>query len=104
MAELKCSVEQCVWNKERLCSKGDIQVGGKHANKMEETSCESYSPKKGDSYSSSISHPSQLIHIDCEAVKCVYNEDYKCAAPHVDIKGCSTCGCKDTLCATFTDR
>ena len=28
MAELKCQVENCTYNKEKLCSKGDIMVAG----------------------------------------------------------------------------
>ena len=28
MAELKCVAEKCVYNKNYLCSKGDIMVGG----------------------------------------------------------------------------
>ena len=31
MAELKCGVENCTYNKDKYCSKGDIMVGGKHA-------------------------------------------------------------------------
>ena len=31
MADLKCVVENCTYNKDCLCSKGDIMVGGKHA-------------------------------------------------------------------------
>ena len=33
MADLKCSVENCVYNKDCLCSKGDIMVGNKHADR-----------------------------------------------------------------------
>ena len=42
MAELKCTAVNCTYNKEKLCSKGDIMVGGKHACKMDETCCESF--------------------------------------------------------------
>ena len=31
MAELQCTVENCSYNKETYCCKGDIMVGGKHA-------------------------------------------------------------------------
>lgn len=106
MAELKCIVENCTYNKEHYCSKGDIMVGGKHACGSEETCCESFAQKKegSDSYTSSLSHPSKIISIDCEAVKCVYNSNYKCVAEHVDIKGCGACDCGETACATFTEK
>ena len=106
MADLKCMVENCTYNKEKLCSKGDIMVGGKHACNTEETCCESFIQKRegNDSYTSSLSHPSNTISIDCEAVKCMYNSNYKCVAEHVDIKGCGACDCRETACATFKEK
>ena len=47
---------------------------------------------------------SKTISIDCEAVKCVYNTNYKCHAEHVDIRGCGACDCESTACATFKER
>lgn len=106
MAELKCAAENCVFNKECLCSKGDIMVGGKHATDREDTCCESFMEKRDgrDSYTSSTSHPSRIISIDCEAVKCIYNHNYKCAAEHVDISGSDACKSRETACATFTEK
>ena len=49
-------------------------------------------------------HPSTVISIDCEAVKCVYNSNYKCTASHVDIKGCGACDCGETACSTFKEK
>lgn len=106
MAELKCVAENCVYNKDCLCSKGDIMVGGKHANTIDDTCCESFMEKRQgrDSYTSSTSHPSNYISIDCEATKCVYNQNYKCVAEHVDIRGCDACKSAETACATFKDK
>ncbi|MDE7013318.1 MAG: DUF1540 domain-containing protein, partial [Kineothrix sp.] len=42
--------------------------------------------------------------IDCEAVRCVYNSNYKCHAEHVDIKGYGACDCRETACATFKEK
>ncbi len=103
MAELKCGVENCFYNKDCCCSKGDIMIGGKHAGTSKDTCCESFAEKKGDSYTSALNHPSKTISIDCEATKCMYNSNYKCYAEHVDIKGCGTSGCKGTECATFKE-
>ena len=46
MAELKCAVQNCSYNANERCSKGDIMVGGKHASCSAETCCESFTEKK----------------------------------------------------------
>jgi hypothetical protein len=106
MADLKCGVENCAYNRNCLCSKGDIMVGGKHACDCDGTCCESFSERREgqDSFTSSLEHPSRTISIDCEAVKCIHNSNYKCVADHVDIAGCSACNCRETSCATFAER
>ncbi len=106
MAELRCTVENCTYNKDCLCSKGDIMVGGKDARKEEDTCCESFAQRREghDAYTSALPHGSKVISIDCQAVKCIYNSNYKCVAEHVDITGCGACECRETACATFTER
>ena len=54
MAELKCGVDNCSYNKDKCCCKGDIMVGGKHAGCCTDTCCESFAQKKDDSYTSSL--------------------------------------------------
>lgn len=103
MAELKCGVENCCYNQDCYCCKGDIMVGGQHADTSRGTCCESFAPNRGDAYTSSLSHPSRTISIDCEATKCVYNSNYRCHADHVDIRGCGAADCKGTECATFKE-
>ena len=106
MAELCCSVENCLYNKEHYCCKGDIFVGGEKARNEEETCCESFALRKEgqDAYTSSLEHPSKTISIDCEAVKCMYNSNYKCVAEHVDIQGSSAAESRETACATFKEK
>lgn len=103
MAELKCGVENCSYNQDHYCCKGDIMVGGTHACDCEGTCCESFSQRRDDAYVSSLEHPCRTISIDCEAEKCVYNSNYKCHAEHVDIRGCGACDCRQTQCATFRE-
>lgn len=103
MAELKCGVENCGYNQDCYCCKGDIMVGGQHACDCGDTCCESFLQRKEDSYTSSLCHPSRTISIDCEAANCKYNSNYKCYAEHVDIKGCGAADCKETECATFVE-
>lgn len=106
MAELKCQAVNCTYNKEKLCSKGDIMVGGKHADNVDDTCCESFAERRAslDSYASSLDHPSKTISIDCEAVKCMYNSNYKCIADHVDIQGNKANTSTETACATFKEK
>ncbi len=106
MADLKCAVENCTYNTQHLCCKGDIMVGGSHACSCDGTCCESFSCRREgiDSFKSSVLHPSNTISIDCEAVNCVYNSNYKCHAEHVDIRGFGACECESTACATFKER
>lgn len=106
MAELQCRVENCTYNKETFCCKGDIMVGGSHACCTEDTCCESFIQRRegADAFTNSAERPGKLISIDCDAVKCMYNNNYKCVAEHVDIKGCGACDCRETACATFREK
>ena len=103
MAELKCAVENCTYNKACYCSKGDIMVGGKHACKEDETCCESFVDRSRDSFSNSAEKPYKNISIDCEAENCKYNHSLRCVAEHVDIRGNGAGSSGGTLCATFTE-
>ena len=104
MADLKCNAKNCTYNKDSLCSKGDIMVGDKHAKTSAETSCESFSKRKEDAVSNATCHPSHVISIDCEVAKCVYNANYKCTAEHVDINGSNADTSKETSCSTFKEK
>lgn len=105
MAELQCRVENCTYNQETFCCKGDIMVGGKEADHDDDTCCESFAQRREgyDSYTSGLSRPSKTISIDCEAEKCIYNSNCRCVADHVDIKGCGASDCMETACATFQE-
>ena len=104
MADLKCAATNCTYNEDNYCSKGDIMVGGKHANTSDATRCESFRKRGCNCYTSSVAHPSKTISIDCEADKCVYNSNYKCVAEHVDISGVKAKESMETACDTFKER
>lgn len=105
MADLKCAVENCCYNDQHLCSKGDILVGGKNACTCDETCCESFSQAKEGrtSFRNSVGQPGGTIRIDCKAQKCIHNVNCECVADRVDIKGCGACDCEGTACATFVE-
>lgn len=104
MSQLVCTADGCLYNKTKCCCKGDITVGGKHADSEEETCCESFCERRDDSYTSALEHPSKTVSIDCEARNCAYNQNYKCEADHVDISGKNANCSDDTVCATFKER
>lgn len=104
MTELKCSVKNCTYHDSDCCCKGDIMVGGMKACHCDDTCCESFREEREGSARNALDHPSRMISIDCEAVKCMYNTNYKCHAEHVDIKGVGADSSRETLCATFTER
>ena len=47
MPALQCSAVKCMYNKDNLCSKGDIQVKVDHAATENETWCSSFVEKTG---------------------------------------------------------
>ena len=104
MAELVCDVITCGYNKEKRCCKGDIMVGGTHAQQDKDTCCESFRQEGCDCYTSALDHPCQTISIDCEATQCKYNSNYKCYAKSVTIDGSRAKESKETLCRTFEPR
>ena len=88
MTQLDCTVTNCLYNRDCLCSKGD-------------TCCESFR-EKGTNTMNSAAQASATVDIDCEATKCVHNENCKCAADHIGIGGgSSACQCQETECADF---
>ena len=104
MALLDCTVSNCTFNKSECCCKGDILVGGVHADSDEDTCCESFRERGFDSFQSSTAHPAKTINIDCEAINCTYNSSYRCSADHVDICGTNAHSPSGTICSTFAER
>jgi hypothetical protein len=105
MTELQCRVENCTFNKETCCCKGDITVGGRDADRDNDTCCASFAQRREghDAFTNSTATPQKDIRVSCEAGKCVYNNDYRCNADHVDIKGGGASNAKGTACATFRE-
>lgn len=102
MPELKCSAQTCVYNKQELCSKGDIQVTGDSASTPDQTCCGSFQQRKGDSMKASCGCGCRSIHVDCQADKCVYNENLKCGAAKIGIAGSDASSSQETMCGTFS--
>ena len=46
MPLLNCMVTHCVYNKDELCSRGDIRIGGREARVADETCCDSFRDRR----------------------------------------------------------
>ncbi len=106
MTILRCSATTCVYNKDELCSKGEIDVIGESAMAADETSCGSFRERSYDSTQNSFTEGCgcEKINIDCAAQKCTYNENCRCTAAAIDVAGNGACDCRDTKCSTFECR
>ena len=78
MPELRCTVQTCLHNKDFYCDLDGIRVGGNQAKSSEETCCDSFEERKGDSYSNVTGNASPTSSIDCKATDCQYNDNCSC--------------------------
>ena len=103
MTILKCSAMTCVYNKEQLCSKGDIDVTGENATSANETSCGSFRERTGSSMKDSYTDDCgcDKMQIDCKAHNCTYNDNCKCTASSIQVDGSNAHASSDTRCDTF---
>lgn len=104
MPVLSCMATTCIYNKDELCSRGDIEISGTNAQYADETACRSFRDSEGGSIKSSCTSTGcgcSKIDIKCEAEKCVYNSDLRCTAGQVNIDGACASHYEETECETF---
>lgn len=102
MPILDCTVTTCHYNVDERCSLGKIKVEGKNADTTEETACGSFKARKDNRCTNVTGMPDANCSVDCAAEHCKYNEDCKCHAENIGIKGSNACECRDTECGTFS--
>ena len=104
MTILKCSATKCLYNENELCSRGDIEITGDNAHRADETNCGSFCDRATAGMTNNEAHHCgcEKINIDCKAQECTYNDQHKCTASAIDVAGCSTDGCNETKCNTFS--
>ena len=102
MTRLVCSVENCAYNKEHLCSLDEIKVDGEHATDSHSTCCASFR-NSSESYSNCVDCECAKTEteIECHAHNCTYNADCKCHADSIDVCGCGSDTARGTACSTF---
>ena len=103
MTYLDCSVTGCFYNEERCCCKGNIEVKGKEAKEQEETCCGSFKERENGCGCgcNATTENRKEIDVSCQATKCVFNQNLKCAADHIGIAGGNACDREQTRCASF---
>ena len=101
MTNLKCSVENCIHNSHHLCEMNTIAVKGRSAEESEATCCSTFRDDDGYTAYNSSKEVEPETNIECSAEACVYNNDCKCVAEHVDINGRGASKSEYTECSTF---
>lgn len=104
MTKLECSVKNCLHNSDNCCCKQAIIVDGHEAREKEETCCGSFDENKEGSFMNVFKTPETKLEVDCEAVKCIYNENRHCVAERIGISGDGAKKAEQTLCKTFSAR
>ena len=89
MTILNCSATKCIYNDNKLCSRGDIEITGDNAHRADETSCGSFRDR-----TTAAMQNSGAEHCGCEKI------NIDCASS-INVAGCSTDGCNETKCSTF---
>lgn len=101
MPNLRCGVQTCAYNEEEYCCLNSINVGGTTATKPSKTSCDSFEHKNSGFTSDIKEDPKPEVYIQCKAKNCIYNDEQKCYAEHIDVSGEAASHCDETKCATF---
>ena len=103
MPALSCSATTCIYNKQELCSKGDVKIGGSNARQAGETCCESFQERSQDSMMNSMASGCGCtnIGVNCDATGCRSNDHCKCVAGAINIDGHDACCMSETCCSSF---
>ena len=101
MTTLGCNVNACSHNKDNCCCLSSIEVHGNSACKCDETCCGSFYEADSETAKNASESPKINLSISCEASNCVYNEDKKCSADHIDSSGICAQDASETVCASF---
>lgn len=105
MTKLDCNVVGCSYNQNKMCTRENITVGGRQANKPSETVCESFNPRGTNTMTNlDCNGPKAETNIACNAVTCMYNNNNKCTAKHIQIAGMKAMTSGETECGTFQSK
>lgn len=100
MSKLQCTAQNCMYNKEKNCCRGEILVEGREATDISETCCGSFH-ERTCGCSNDMQTARQEVEIRCEAKDCRHNSFGQCKASSVGISGTHACHCEETECTAF---
>lgn len=114
---LHCLAHNCAYNREELCSAGQIKVKGEDTQEGGNTFCSTFNYKEEESgffsrlsdinllsgISNMFSNEDQEMNpkVACDAGKCNYNAEGFCDAEDLNISGTSSITSQQTECETF---
>ena len=101
MPNLTCSVTNCQYNNQNMCTLDDIKVGNRDSNTSIETVCDSFCQRNANYTSEFASMDSQAklrADIECSAGHCYFNQNFDCTAQKVCIDNSTK---NSSQCATF---
>lgn len=105
MTELKCTVQNCAYNENMLCSRNDIKVEGVNAKTVNETCCGSFAPQGyGATNLMGGKHVAPETKVRCEVKDCTYHRDDMCHADSICVDGAHASTSGDTKCSTFKKK
>ena len=104
MTRLDCTVSTCVHYAEKCCCKSGIFVEGAEAKSGRDTYCGSFEENKGNFFKNVFKTPESKLHVECDVVKCLYNDDHMCRADHITIKGDGARAVGQTECGSFREK
>lgn len=99
MTSLGCNVSTCGYNDNHHCCRTEIGVQGSNAKDKDCTCCGSFD--SSSECKNNVSGPKDTLSVHCEASNCVHNDNFMCAASHIDIQGHNAGNADQTLCASF---
>ena len=83
MPTINCSVESCVYNKQKICEAETLQIGGKGANWTESTCCETY--RDSDDAQNVTIEVGETEEILCKVETCAYNVNKHCSLDEIEV-------------------
>lgn len=109
MPKLRCDVSRCAYNRNELCNKDKIYVGGLFAEEKQETECISFERKPikeryTEEYSSEDCSDASVCEetkISCSSERCIHNFNKVCKAENVKVSGHNAITKDETCCDTF---
>lgn len=99
MTTLQCNVNVCSSNSKGYCCRPSIHVKGETAHTSSDTGCGSFTERTQNQMTSGVRYdsPNQSLSVDCDAHRCVFNQNKNCTANSISINH----GYTGTECASF---